>query len=146
MVLWCRSADDDASQLYNTNDVLRFESMSSARVGLAMCIVSARLSIACFLCYTGSMFLVYTTSMEDLLLNALALEFVMSLDELFFEALAPDQLRDVMGAIAPLRIPRRARWEGGDVRAATLPVVIAVLMLVTSVTQLSPAVGNLRGI
>ena len=44
-------------------------------------------------------------------------KFVMTLDELSFEALAPDQLRDLVGRLAPIRIPTWSRWRGADVRS-----------------------------
>ncbi|KAJ1483626.1 hypothetical protein T484DRAFT_1799708 [Baffinella frigidus] len=56
------------------------------RIALAQVL---RLGVALTLMHAGTMFLAATISLSDLLLNAVALEFVLSVDELLFEALAP---------------------------------------------------------
>ena len=51
-----------------------------------------RLCVAGFLTYQGTQYLVYTIAVEELLLNAVALEFVLSLDEMLFEVFSPTHL------------------------------------------------------
>jgi len=41
------------------------------------------------LLYYGSLFLIYTVELPELILNAVALEFVLNIDEILFLVLAP---------------------------------------------------------
>ena len=59
----------------------------------------------------GTQFLVYTIDMGDLLLNAVALEFVISTDELLFESLAPVRTKRILENIKPFMLsPWKVRY------------------------------------
>lgn len=98
-----------------------------------------RLALAGSLLVCGAFWLSYETDIPNLLLNAVALEFVFSVDELIFESLAPHQFRyvfDLCSATA-LELPPIRRWSGLDARgvltaAASLSLVVcfwAVVMM-----------------
>ena len=67
----------------------KFLSISPARKFLCLAVQLVRLGIDLWLLWYGIFYLVYTISVSDLLLNAVALEIVLGVDELIFEALLP---------------------------------------------------------
>ena len=48
-----------------------------------------RFGVAMALLYYGSLFLIFTVELPELILNAVALEFVLNIDEILFLVLAP---------------------------------------------------------
>ena len=56
-----------------------------------------RLAICGCLCYWGTHFLAYTINFENLLLNAVAMEYIINIDELLFNALSPSRVKVVLG-------------------------------------------------
>jgi hypothetical protein len=63
--------------------------------------------VGCLL-VTGVLFLAHTISLSDLLLNAMALEIVLKLDEMIFTALAPRRLATLMASTKVLGWPKHA--------------------------------------
>eukprot|EP00490_Sorites_sp_Unknown_P007800 CAMPEP_0114680824 /NCGR_PEP_ID=MMETSP0191-20121206/54616_1 /TAXON_ID=126664 /ORGANISM="Sorites sp." /LENGTH=79 /DNA_ID=CAMNT_0001958197 /DNA_START=12 /DNA_END=248 /DNA_ORIENTATION=+ len=71
------------------NELERFDVMvinAPARFCLAICVTLPKLMVGVALLYGGCRWFVATESWESLILNALALEFVIGIDELVFEA------------------------------------------------------------
>ncbi len=63
-----------------------------------------RLTVEVFLSYVGILFLVATVSMSDLLLNAMALAFILDIDEQVFSIIVPCKIRRMMDRMAPLEL------------------------------------------
>ena len=110
--------------------------------GLHIFVVLPRLIIACTLFYAGSRFLLFTSSLGDLLLNAIALGFILDMDELLF-AFLPQTVRSALLAATGLclRLPgnRNVHWR---------PLLLVVVALagcsatsLCSLTSFSDAVG-----
>ena len=59
----------------------------------------------------GSVYLARTVDVGELLLNAVTLEFVMGIDELLFESLAPKRARAIIKKLRPLPRARPARSD-----------------------------------
>ena len=72
------------------------EQLSKERLAIRMGVSFLRLITAGFMFYQGTQFLVYTIDIGDLLLNAVALEFVISTDELIFTCLGPSTAKRVI--------------------------------------------------
>ena len=85
-----------------------------------------RLILAGTLLVCGALWLAYETDIPNLLLNAVALEFVFNVDELIFESLAPLQFKHLLGLVAerPLSVPPLKRWSGLD-SVSTLSAVLS---------------------
>jgi len=66
----------------------------SVRAGLYVLIVIPKYIIACVLLWLGSRWLVSTESFSDLILNVMALEFIIGVDELFFLSLFPSRMAE----------------------------------------------------
>lgn len=87
-----RKARATVAALNDNNEFERFDVMiidMPARMCLASCVTIPKLIVGIALLYGGCRWFAATESWEDLILNALALEFVIGIDELIFEAFAP---------------------------------------------------------
>jgi len=96
---------------------LEIKSISHVRLLMCMLMVLVRLTICGFLLYAGTLYLVGTIDMRDLLLNSMALGVVLEVDELVFAALAPDSAREAIECAAPLPYSIIPRFHGLDVKA-----------------------------
>ena len=131
---------NDHTAVSRTEGVVRVTSVSTMRVAIVLAGLACRVTVAVLLLCFGIIFLINTIGLGDLLLNAVALEFVISIDELIFDALAPNVVRSLISAAAPLVHPPLKRWRGLDLKSAgTLLCVVLVLV----VSFFSPAYGLL---
>ena len=101
LVVGADGGDDDG-----TLSLLR---ISHARRGLALAALAARSFIAAVLLWYGCRWLVNTIDLAELILNAVALEFVTSVDELVFDALAPARVKSRLESIRPLQVKTAGR-------------------------------------
>ena len=88
----------------------------------------ARLGLAGVLAHAGTMFLAATISLSDLLLNAVALEFVLSVDEVLYETLSSVKLQKLINGAAPLHMPTTRIWNGMNWQAGALMLAIVCLL------------------
>ena len=132
------SMDDAAGKL-------SIERLSHARLGAFLLVTLLRLGVCVVLALWGCEFLVHTISIEDLLLNAVALEFVLNIDELLFAALAPSRVLRLIDAVRPLPVPRvlERHWRGADLRAMISLLVVGGALVGFGHGVLSPSVGTL---
>jgi len=111
---------------------------------LAVSVCVSRLVVALVLLVMGCRYLAYTSSMQDLLLNAVALEVVMNVDELVFEALAPRRARQVLADLAPMRTaswPKLGAWQ---LRSACIGALLVVTVVWVRLTVLQEHIDNLK--
>jgi hypothetical protein len=109
------------------------KTLSKARRYAREAMSLVRIVMAGFLTYQGTQYLVYTIAIEELLLNAVALEFVISLDELIFESLAPAHTKRVNSRVIGFRLPTK-NWSGVDGRM--------ILAFALVVAQLAWGINN----
>ena len=86
-----------------TELIAPFEIRGLARCRIALILILVllpRLVMSLVLLYAGAQFLTYTPGLEDLILNAVALGFVMDLVELMF-AFVPPKVRSVVQGAEP---------------------------------------------
>ena len=62
----------------------RIEQLARTRLYVRIMVSAIRVGVAAMMWYQGTQYLIYTVDIGDLLLNAVALEFVISTDELLF--------------------------------------------------------------
>ena len=91
-----------------------------------------------FLLYQGTQFLVATISIGDLLLNAVALEFVINIDELFYEVLCPLSIQRLIVRMEPFKLKPPREWSGLDLRAPLKSIVTLSMMWFFVSTELVP--------
>jgi len=106
---------------------------------MCMLMVLVRLTVCGFLLYAGTLYLVGTIDMRDLLLNSMALGVVLEVDELVFAALAPDSAREAIECAAPLPYSIIPRFHGLDVKAFLFTCLLLGGAPVVYYTRLIPA-------
>ena len=114
----------------------RVAALSAARLGWCACVVAARLVVVAVLAYYGASFVARTVSLSDLLLNAVALEFIIQMDELIFAALAPAMTAKLVDELEPLPLPPRPTRRGLDGGACACLAVLVVVLSATYATTL----------
>ena len=85
----------------------------------------------------------FTISVSDLLLNAVALEFVIGIDEVLFETLARCRVGHLFRNVAGLKLPTKTTWRGLDVGAVTMLLAVASGLLFFNVALLNPQTRTL---
>jgi hypothetical protein len=103
-------SDDKASE-----HLYEFRKVCISRLVFLFICGLIRFLIAVVLCLVGSIYLFNTVQAEDLLLNSMALSFIIQLDEMFYTALVPRLIQTLHKFTAPLKMP-----EGRDRERACL--------------------------
>ena len=88
--------------------------LSYGRLGIRICVSAARMIIAFCMLIQGANYLSFTIAMGDLLLNAVALEFVINTDELFFSSLAPARAKRVLRMTQGFKLAAVKTFQGLD--------------------------------
>lgn len=83
-------------------DDIGVQRMARFRKVWCVFVLCLRLAIACILAYMGTLFLIYTTSLRELILNAVALELMLNVDELIYASMAPFKLRHFISCLEPV--------------------------------------------
>jgi hypothetical protein len=102
-----------------------FLGMTIARKALCYFMIVVQVVVVVLLMMAGTLFLAFTINPGDLLLNAAALQIVLGLDELFYQAFAPNHARKVLQALKPLKRPAVFSYHGLNPR----PVVLLIAIL-----------------
>ena len=93
-----------------------FTALSRSRKFSVGFVLLVRSAICLALLWCGCLFLTVTIDMTDLLLNTVALEFVLGVDELIFSSLAPTKAQAYVDSHRGHAVPRPAAWKGIGVR------------------------------
>lgn len=104
---------------------MSFESLSTIKWYGSLAMHAIRAAICLALAYYGSLFLIYTVDVSELLLNAVALELVITLDELIYEALVPTLFRLEHSRVRSFDLPPVRVWRGLDWRSVIKLVSVA---------------------
>ena len=88
--------------LHCKGDILTFVGFGTRRFVFICVIAAVRVVIAFSLLYTGILWLLNTTSIEDIVLNAAALGFVIDLDEVLFVTLVAEPAKAILRKMEPL--------------------------------------------
>jgi hypothetical protein len=128
---------------FSDEGAMRIDQLSFARMICFIFFVALRIGIVVLLVIYGSLYLVYTTSMGDLLLNAVALEFIMNMDELIFEALAPFHVKSLVAGAECLAKLSWKKWHGLDLHCVTTIIASFSTVAVFFIFVLHPFVDIL---
>eukprot|EP00747_Dinoflagellata_sp_TGD_P170237 gnl/TRDRNA2_/TRDRNA2_201299_c0_seq1.p1 gnl/TRDRNA2_/TRDRNA2_201299_c0~~gnl/TRDRNA2_/TRDRNA2_201299_c0_seq1.p1 ORF type:complete len:447 (+),score=66.14 gnl/TRDRNA2_/TRDRNA2_201299_c0_seq1:30-1370(+) len=116
----------------NTHEIICID--RGSKFTMYIIIVVPRVFIGLFLLYYGCRFLLSTVHFHNIVLNVLALEFVVCVDELFFTSLFPESLAENVTntkiAVARIHDKQQARKnEKSDVTKSLLTILLVVLMV-----------------
>jgi hypothetical protein len=97
--------DEDGNWTDDTNDeqILVNSMPRMHKFLIIVCCVIPRTIISVKLSMAGTFFLIEADSYGDLILNAVALAFLIEADELIYTAVASQQLKEAMGSVKPLQ-------------------------------------------
>jgi len=101
-----RKASNKFSVRYPSQGVFRLQGVNKARFIYAVVAGFLQVLIALLLLVGGSLWLVYTKSIKDLMLNAVALDYVMEFDELLYNVIIPRKVKALIGGMEPLPLSR----------------------------------------
>eukprot|EP00747_Dinoflagellata_sp_TGD_P059931 gnl/TRDRNA2_/TRDRNA2_151803_c0_seq3.p1 gnl/TRDRNA2_/TRDRNA2_151803_c0~~gnl/TRDRNA2_/TRDRNA2_151803_c0_seq3.p1 ORF type:complete len:252 (+),score=10.04 gnl/TRDRNA2_/TRDRNA2_151803_c0_seq3:145-900(+) len=109
---------------------LKLVAVSRNRVIVLTIVAMLQIIIGVILLVCGSIWLLHTTSVQDLILNAAALEFVLNIDELFYRVFSPARITALISQLQPLPLPRKMWAHSALEQARPLgPVVILALFV-----------------
>ena len=94
----------------------------------------------------GTTFLVYTVSVTELILNAVALGIILDIDDLLFDAMATTPGRHLVHQLDPLPMPSMPRIRGADAKSVFMSIFIPGLTILVYYAMLEPFVGTLTSV
>jgi len=133
---------DFETVFYATDGWHEVHSVSRRKVAFVLCLTTVRLGILLVLLYVGMQFLVYALSLSDLVLGAVALEFILRLDELFFKVMGPVAVRHMWTTLRPLHVRSVVIW-GAEVHVSLFLLIIVVFATFSFVQHHKPFLERL---
>jgi len=118
-------------------------SFSLARVIGVQLLCAVRLAIVCSLAWIGTLFIAYTETIVDLIINSLALEAVLNVDSLMFKALVPLDAATLASKLQPLPLRARHRLFGIDFRSLIVIVAVPAAIAITYSTVMTPRIERM---
>ena len=113
--------------------------ISYARLVACVLVQLLRLVIGAVLLWFGSLYLIHTIEINELILNAVALEFVLRIDDILFVCFVPTRVRALIKHGKPLSAPSVFKTKDGlDIRSVLSFLVCLCLVLVLYFTELVP--------
>eukprot|EP00928_Gymnodinium_smaydae_P027512 TRINITY_DN21267_c0_g1_i4.p1 TRINITY_DN21267_c0_g1~~TRINITY_DN21267_c0_g1_i4.p1 ORF type:complete len:967 (-),score=106.38 TRINITY_DN21267_c0_g1_i4:155-3055(-) len=115
------------------DDTFRVESIGRVRYAVMICITLLRFAVCGALGFAGLCWLSVTSSIENLVLNAAALAFVLDLDELVFNTVCAESVR------APMKTKKSVLWGGLN----PTPVLVFVSVFAVACVCLTTWIGEM---
>ncbi|CAK9100246.1 Protein NLRC3 [Durusdinium trenchii] len=110
--------------------------LSWQRIAIMTLVCVGRAVVAGALLISGTIWLGNTTSITELMLNAVALEAVLHIDEFICRALVPTNMQQKIKRLPPMQVRRSRRWP--SVENVILACMLAAALLVPWMTVLVP--------
>ena len=120
-------------------DQIVLTKLSRKRLSFILTTVLARAAVQSILLWYGTLYLVYTETVQDLLLNAVALKFVLEVAELLYSAFAPRRARTFIESLKPLNLELMGRSHHDCMLPSTLLIILCVMLALSYVFLLTPA-------
>jgi len=123
-----------------TNEEGKF-ALTTVSPGRLLCVyllMSVRFFVSGSLFYSGARYLVNTLSLGDLLINCVALTFILAVDELIYDCMAPICIKNVVDKSEELELPPVKAWKGLSMHAVGHGLSVLILMAVTLIVYLWP--------
>jgi len=114
---------------------------------LALCLLAPKFIIAVFLGYNGTLYLASSANDSELLLNTLALEFVLGVDEMIYHSIAPMSTRSIMLQIPAFRTQeRRAFFRWADAISPIIKIGFCIWLARYSMFLVNPQTADCVGL
>eukprot|EP00927_Polykrikos_kofoidii_P059115 TRINITY_DN5414_c0_g1_i6.p1 TRINITY_DN5414_c0_g1~~TRINITY_DN5414_c0_g1_i6.p1 ORF type:complete len:806 (+),score=91.41 TRINITY_DN5414_c0_g1_i6:33-2450(+) len=140
------SAGTRSRILLTTDNALVIEAISwQRRIGLVL-LNCHRTLVAAWLTVSGTIWLCSTTNLVDLILNAVALGFVIDLDELIFTTLAPPMVKRMISHMAPLKCKAGPTIRGQSLKSLVVLVGYMVFIFCLRSEFLDPLLSVMESV
>eukprot|EP00947_MAST-08B_sp_MAST-8B-sp1_P004203 g4203.t1 len=123
--------------------VVMLDHLSYPRLTFHLVGLAARAAISALLIVYGSLFLIYTLDVGELVLNVVALEFIMSTDELLFAVFMPARTKNIVRSVKWRNLHKARSWRGFDLWSTATLVLAPTLLVLLYTLLLFPQVGIL---
>ena len=121
------------------DDQIVLMKLSRRRLSFILMTTLTRAVVQSVLLWYGTLYLVYTETVQDLLLNAVALKFVLEVAELLYSAFAPRRSRTFIESLRPLNLEAHGRSHHDCLLPTVLLVFLGGMLALSYVFLLTPA-------
>lgn len=121
-------------------DGLELVCMTCCRKLVIMLVLLVRLSMSGVLLVFGLIYLSNTFQLESIILNAVALEIVLNVDEIIFEGLVPIHLKNFLCSVQPIKVNRSCQVSGLNFYAPLRFILVGLLLILAFAWQIAPNV------
>lgn len=113
---------------------LRIEGASLLQTVITISVlILPRLGVLISLCGVGCMYLTRIPDLADIILNAMALSFVLDIDEMIYDVLLSRRMQQVVEKIEPIGTPPRCTIFGGPSVDDIIRVLVLICIMVISI-------------
>jgi len=143
--VWWITLDRKTHLFYTDEGGFQLAAVSWSRKAFAIGVLLVRMAIVLCLWYAGCGFLVnYSIDAGDLILNAVALEVVLAVDQAFF-ALAPCNAKNLIHALEPLPAAQHEiQYKGLDLRTCFFTLCFLGALAFMGLHEILPMVGRIE--
>jgi len=125
--------------------VVRVKSITTLRYWACLVLIAfCRFAVGVTIGFAGILYLSKTNVKEDLVLNAIALEFIMGIDELLFAVFAPRRMQTLMANLEALPCPDKVFTRAPGCLAMVKVVLVFAILLSVQITLLNPFFMTLK--
>eukprot|EP00930_Biecheleria_cincta_P025370 TRINITY_DN18073_c0_g1_i1.p1 TRINITY_DN18073_c0_g1~~TRINITY_DN18073_c0_g1_i1.p1 ORF type:complete len:742 (+),score=87.44 TRINITY_DN18073_c0_g1_i1:67-2292(+) len=138
----------DERELLAIEIVTKWKSMSLPRVVLLhLFVIIPRMFTAIFLWFAGIFFLAITADLNELMLNAIALNFVLNIDEVLFQIMIPRRTQTLLANLQPIKMEHGAfekKVRMGWVPCLARLVILSALIIAVNTQLVDPFFDRIR--
>lgn len=121
-----------------------FLSISYLRFSVYLLFRLARTAVAISLMYAGTQWLARTTNITDLILNAVALEAILQIDEMIFTMLFPKRVQAAIYELEPVKVRFTRRW--GQLESCLVGCLFVVVVLAPFISWVLPLADSMLAV
>jgi hypothetical protein len=140
-----RSVTGSIQPLHALMVVTRLTSVSHHRYYLCLFLIAfPRMVMAVLLCIIGIRYLGVTNVAADLILNAIALEFISGIDELLFAVFAPRRVRTLIANLEPMPMPNKHSSLSSGVFSLAKITTVGIVMVIVHTAVMQPFLNTME--
>jgi hypothetical protein len=124
--------------------IVRLRSLDGNRIALGCFLGLTRFCLCGFLSAVGTSFILHTVSMQNIVLNYVALATVLDIDKLLYESLAPVQARKLINRVRSVPLRPLGKFLNCDIIAILAPICLLTAIILVAIISLVPFVDDLQ--
>jgi hypothetical protein len=140
----CRLSRTSSTELLCTESGFKLTGINIRRRIGFLVITLARGCVATLLTLAGTVWLINTIDVENIILNMVALTCVLEVDEIIYATLCPKYARLILLSLEPLPKTMGRTWEGLDVRPLLTSLALVCFMFIAYYSVLEDVIEQSR--